>query len=670
MNSILLISEDYLKTNSNLNDNAFGKWILPAIRESQEMGLMPIIGECLYNKVCELVENGLIENDLYAAYKDLLDDRIQPYLLYQTLTNIVPILNGKMANIGTVATNDEHIITLSQGELDLTQNYYRERADFYAKRLQEWVKNNSQAFPELDCTCSTKPNLERSNNSVGMWLGGPRGKRVAKKDCGCGTKAVSDGRYQDGYADGYTSGMQSGYTSGYTDGFEDGYESGSTGDYEHGFEDGYESGFTIGEYVQKAKLSAATFTQNKTYTREDGWSAITVNVPQTGGSCNLQGKSVSQNSELALYTPDSGYNGISAITVNASGYGQTRYESGYQSGYTDGTASCTGGSCNLQSKNVSVSATSQTFNPDNGYDGMSAITVSSSALCNSNYNSGYTEGYSGGYDDGYTNGYSDGQNYYGTQIIPQSSVTLTDYGVYYFYYDSATSVSSMTVNFENQSPTPTTGTVGGFIRVYCDGSELTDFVLYNTDADASTLESIQINGNDYTGTTYTGRIDEIIYTFNGPIPNAFFSGWTGPSNDRLYVNRKMEMHFNAMVIGNNAFKDLTNIYRVSIMTNYDCQINTGAFSNCSMSSINLYFIYKNAGYTFQTNSVINNSNLNRINIEAPNLSGSNYHLTSDGTLFYGSKPNGSLRNSTPFDVLNSSWWQNNLSANGWTYSAS
>ena len=230
MNSILLISEDYLKTNSNLNDNAFGKWILPAIRESQEMGLMPIIGECLYNKVCELVENGLIENNLYAAYKDLLDDRIQPYLLYQTLTNIVPILNGKMANIGTVATNDEHIITLSQGELDLTQNYYRERADFYAKRLQEWVKNNSQAFPELDCTCATKPNLERSNNSVGMWLGGPRGKRVAKKDCGCGTKAVNDGGYQNGYMDGYNSGMQSGYTSGYTDGFEDGYESGSTGD--------------------------------------------------------------------------------------------------------------------------------------------------------------------------------------------------------------------------------------------------------------------------------------------------------------------------------------------------------------------------------------------------------------------------------------------------------
>ena len=184
-NNILLISEDYIKTNSNLNENAFGKWLLPAIREAQDIGLKPVIGECLYNKICELIQDNLISNIEYVAYKDLLDDYIQPYLLYQTLSNIVPIVNGKLANMGAVLTTDEHIVSLSQGESDLLQNYYQIRSDFYVKRLQDFIKNNRSAFKELDaCDCKAiKPNLDSSNNSSGIWLGGLRGRILVDNGC-------------------------------------------------------------------------------------------------------------------------------------------------------------------------------------------------------------------------------------------------------------------------------------------------------------------------------------------------------------------------------------------------------------------------------------------------------------------------------------------------------
>ena len=276
MNSnVLLIAEDTLKTYSNLNKNTFGDWILPAILEAQEMGLMPIIGECLYNKICELVADGSINDVLFTAYKDLLDDKIQPYLIYKTLSNIIPILNAKMANLGVVVTNDEHVVNLTQSESDLLKSYYSERCDFYTKRLQDFIKSNQSAFPEISCGCGKmQPNLESSENSVGVWLGGSRGKKIGNSNnCICSSTEVTHADYQ--------------------------------------------SGFTDGVEFQKRKLEITAVTENGRYIREDGYSEVVVNVPQTGHT----------DEELAQ--------------AYASGY-TNGYNDGYADGYRDGSSAATG----------------------------------------------------------------------------------------------------------------------------------------------------------------------------------------------------------------------------------------------------------------------------------------------------------------------------------------
>lgn len=236
MNNILLISENYVKENSSLNNNAFGKLLLPSIRDVQEISLMPIIGEALFNKICRLIETGDINAEPYAAYKDLLDNKIRPYLLYATLVDVIPQLNVKLSNMGSVLTNDEHIVNLSQGEADLLINKYQEKADFYCKRLQDWIKNNQEAFPELkSCPCLVQPNLESHVNSVGLWLGGERSKKHLSKNCGCDSSA-----------------------------------SGSSRSYDDGFEDGKE--------YQKSLLATTAFTENGVYEKEDGWNQVAVNV--------------------------------------------------------------------------------------------------------------------------------------------------------------------------------------------------------------------------------------------------------------------------------------------------------------------------------------------------------------------------------------------------------
>ena len=176
MTKIFLISEDYIKTNSGLNDNVWGSYLTPAIREAQDIKLQPILGTSLYNSLMEKVENGAIRNDNFKPYKTLLDEYVQIYLMYQTISDLVPIIGVKLTNLGVVVSNDEHLTNLSQSERDLVQTYYEQRADFYGKRLQEFLKNNSKDFPELGECSDIHPTLN-SVASSGLWLGGVRGKK-------------------------------------------------------------------------------------------------------------------------------------------------------------------------------------------------------------------------------------------------------------------------------------------------------------------------------------------------------------------------------------------------------------------------------------------------------------------------------------------------------------
>ena len=173
MTNILLISEDTLKTYSHLNDNVFGKSLTPAIITAQDIYLQKFLGSCLYKKVLELVKSGEIRNENYAMYKELLDNYIANFLIYQTLANLIPEISTKITNMGLVVSNDEHVQNVTQGERDLVMGQYQKYADAYCKMMQDFLKENRDSFPELNC-CGA-PNLD-SSAETGLWLGGTRSK--------------------------------------------------------------------------------------------------------------------------------------------------------------------------------------------------------------------------------------------------------------------------------------------------------------------------------------------------------------------------------------------------------------------------------------------------------------------------------------------------------------
>lgn len=178
MTNILFISEDFIKTNSGLNDNLFGKSLLPAIRESQDIYLQQIIGSTLYKKLIDLVDSETIGDVDNALYKELLDEYVRSYMLYQTIVQVIPVTNVKLSNYGTTLSDDQYLVNLSQGDAELIEKHYSILADFYARRLQEFILNHCNELNVDVCTCEgIRANLKNAA-TCGIFLGGGRGRRL------------------------------------------------------------------------------------------------------------------------------------------------------------------------------------------------------------------------------------------------------------------------------------------------------------------------------------------------------------------------------------------------------------------------------------------------------------------------------------------------------------
>ena len=70
MAEILLTSEAFVKSVTNVSDNLAGKYILPSIREAQEQGLKGILGDPLLAKVKDLTGGNSLESNIQLVFNN------------------------------------------------------------------------------------------------------------------------------------------------------------------------------------------------------------------------------------------------------------------------------------------------------------------------------------------------------------------------------------------------------------------------------------------------------------------------------------------------------------------------------------------------------------------------------------------------------------------------
>lgn len=150
MNNILLISEKTIKENSLVSNNVDGKYIQNAIRTAQDISLQPIIGQKLFERLC----NGVSNQNLSELETNLISTYIQPILLNVVMSDLVLQLTYKFRNMGTVQTTDTNITVPSLHELEYIRNDYNLKAQFYMGRLSDYLEANCSKFkdyPGCDC---------------------------------------------------------------------------------------------------------------------------------------------------------------------------------------------------------------------------------------------------------------------------------------------------------------------------------------------------------------------------------------------------------------------------------------------------------------------------------------------------------------------------------------
>ena len=179
-NDVLLISESYIKSITNISDNIANDYLLPSIKLAQDVDLESTIGTQLLEKIQELIYNNDISNENNSMYKLLLDKYIQPYLAYCAIKHLAPTVAYKLANQGVLRTDDEKSYNITSNEVDKVADYYSHLANTYKKRLQLFLIANYNEFPELlnwKSLADIRANLY-SAAGCNVSLGGPRGRSI------------------------------------------------------------------------------------------------------------------------------------------------------------------------------------------------------------------------------------------------------------------------------------------------------------------------------------------------------------------------------------------------------------------------------------------------------------------------------------------------------------
>lgn len=178
MTEVLLTSETFVKSVTSISDNVAGKYLRPSMLEAQEQGLRGIIGDSLMRKLKSLVSDGGIEDESNSMYKELLD-RAQYYLAYSSVVECAMKVSYKVGNFGVGKSSDENLQVASQDEIAKLRYYYQSKADGCCLQLQQWLLDNRDSFPELDGRqCGRMESNLHSAATCGIWLGGPRGRRL------------------------------------------------------------------------------------------------------------------------------------------------------------------------------------------------------------------------------------------------------------------------------------------------------------------------------------------------------------------------------------------------------------------------------------------------------------------------------------------------------------
>lgn len=159
----LLVSEQRFKQWTNVDDNVRTEDITPFIIQAQDLYLQHSLGTLFYTRL----KNGVIAADLNADEMAFLNDYIGPMLMQWALYLMLPGLKYRLVDKGIVSGTSEETAATSLDELKYLRQSVMDTAEFYTKRLVEYLVDHPAMFPQYENPGEDGMKPDRSNPYFG-----------------------------------------------------------------------------------------------------------------------------------------------------------------------------------------------------------------------------------------------------------------------------------------------------------------------------------------------------------------------------------------------------------------------------------------------------------------------------------------------------------------------
>ncbi len=118
MATALFINRTDLVRNSIIDGNVDTDKFIQFIKIAQQIHIQNYLGTELYNKISTLITSGDIDESEYADYKTLLNDYIQPMLIWWSQVDYIPFASYQIRNGGIYKHSSETSEAVGKDEVD------------------------------------------------------------------------------------------------------------------------------------------------------------------------------------------------------------------------------------------------------------------------------------------------------------------------------------------------------------------------------------------------------------------------------------------------------------------------------------------------------------------------------------------------------------------------
>ena len=150
MATALFITTTDLKRNTIVNGNVQIDYFIQFIKIAQQIHLQNYLGGKLYDKISDLIISGDIDLPANSNYKNLISDYLKDMLIHYAMVDYLPFGAYSLSNGGVFKYQAENTVTATKEEVDSLIEKHRGFAQFYTRRIIDYMNFNSEVFPEYN----------------------------------------------------------------------------------------------------------------------------------------------------------------------------------------------------------------------------------------------------------------------------------------------------------------------------------------------------------------------------------------------------------------------------------------------------------------------------------------------------------------------------------------